>query len=118
MPGLTRNQSVTYKSAVHETELTALFGALADPTRRTILVSLQREPLPVHELAQRFAISRPAVSKHLAVLRQAGLVTEEKCGRENIYSLERRPLKSAQVWLSDFWRGRLSALKRLAENET
>jgi DNA-binding transcriptional ArsR family regulator len=101
---------------VQEPELTALFGALADPTRRAILASLRREAMPVHELAQHFAISRPAVSKHLAVLRHAGLVTEEKSGRENIYSLERQRMKDAQAWLADFWWERLSALKKLAED--
>ncbi|MFZ2029959.1 MAG: metalloregulator ArsR/SmtB family transcription factor [Vitreimonas sp.] len=101
---------------MREPELTALFGALADPTRRAILTSLRRGALPVHELAHSFEISRPAVSKHLAVLRKAGLVSEERRGRENIYTLERQLLKDAQDWFGEFWRGRLSALKKLAED--
>ncbi len=71
----------------------------------------------MHQLAADFEISRPAVSKHLAVLRVAGLVTETRSGRENIYALEREPLDEARQWLASFWRGRLSALKQLAESE-
>lgn len=102
---------------MREAELDDLFGALADPTRRAILVSLQRNEAPVHELAADFAISRPAVSKHLAVLRGAGLVREAKRGRENVYALQRDALDEARTWLSAFWRGRLGALKHLAESE-
>lgn len=102
---------------MREAELDGLFGALADPTRRAILVSLQRNEAPVHELAADFAISRPAVSKHLAVLRGAGLVREAKRGRENVYALQRDALEEARTWLSAFWRGRLGALKHLAESE-
>jgi DNA-binding transcriptional ArsR family regulator len=92
-----------------------LFGALADPTRRAILVALRAEGAPVHALAADFDISRPAVSKHLAVLRAAGLVREARRGRENIYTLERAALGEARAWLAEFWRGRLSALKQMAE---
>lgn len=97
--------------------LNSLFGALSDPTRRAILVSLQQTEAPVHELAADFDMSRPAVSKHLAVLREAGLVRETRRGRENIYALERDALDEARRWLSAFWRGRLGALKQLAEGE-
>jgi|CXWL01.1.fsa_nt_gi DNA-binding transcriptional ArsR family regulator len=94
-----------------------VFGALADPTRRAILASLRDAEAPVHVLAADFAMSRPAVSKHLAVLRHAGLVHETKRGRENIYALDRAALEDARAWLGAFWRGRLSALKQLAEGE-
>jgi len=94
-----------------------MFGALADPTRRAILVSLRESESPVHALAADFAISRPAVSKHLAVLRDAGLVREIRRGRENVYFLERAALNNARKWLSEFWRGRLDALRRMAEDE-
>lgn len=96
--------------------LDLVFSALADPTRRSILAQLQREPAPVHALAAHFSMSRPGVSKHLAVLRRAGLVAEEKHGRENIYVLERRALTKARAWLAAFWGERLGALKRLAED--
>lgn len=96
--------------------LDAVFAALADPTRREILASLQRDDAPVHALARRFVMSRPAVSKHLAVLRIAGLVREQRRGRENIYTLEVRALEQARAWLAAFWRGKLGALKLLAED--
>ena len=98
-------------------KLNTLFGALADPTRREILMTLQRGETPVHELAGQFAMSRPAVSKHLAVLRDAGLVREQRRGRENLYALQRDALEEARAWLALFWRGKLGALKHLAESE-
>lgn len=94
-----------------------MFGALADPTRRAILAALQQSEAPVHDLAERFDISRPGVSKHLAVLREAGLVHEQRRGRENIYAINRSALVDARAWLGAFWKGRLTALKRLAEEE-
>lgn len=94
-----------------------VFGALSDPTRRAILDSLRQAEAPVHVLAADFAISRPAVSKHLAVLRHAGLVREARRGRENIYALERPALEQARAWLAEFWRGRLDALRILAETQ-
>ena len=97
--------------------LDLVFGALADPTRRAILAALMDEEAPVHDLAARFAISRPGVSKHLAVLRNAGLVSEARQGRENVYSIERAALADARAWLGAFWKGRLAALKQLAEEE-
>ena len=97
--------------------LDLVFGALSDPTRRAILAMLQAEgETPVHDLAARFEISRPGVSKHLAVLRQAGLVAETKRGRENHYAIDREQLGEARHWLTQFWKGRLAALKTIAEN--
>lgn len=96
-------------------ELDRVFSALADPTRRAILASLRRTEAPVHVLAGDFAMSRPAVSKHLAVLRNAGLVKEKRRGRENYYALERIALEEARAWLTGFWREKLSALKQMAE---
>ena len=115
--GLRRNHTVTYNAPMRTPELDDLFGALADRTRREILVTLQRGETPVHELAARFTMSRPAVSKHLAVLRDAGLVREHKRGRENLYALQRDALEEARAWLALFWRGKLGALKHLAESE-
>jgi DNA-binding transcriptional ArsR family regulator len=60
---------------------------------------LHQRSRPVHELAAAFDISRPAISRHLKVLKDAGLVVEEKSGRENLYSLQRAQLKPMQVWL-------------------
>lgn len=79
--------------------LVELFSALADPTRCRVVEMLHERPRPVHELAAAFAISRPAISRHLKVLKDAGLVQEEKAGRENVYSLQRGKLKPMQDWL-------------------
>ncbi|WP_374627272.1 ArsR/SmtB family transcription factor [Devosia sp.] len=76
-----------------------LFSALADPTRLRVVELLHESARPVHELAQAFAISRPAISRHLRVLKEAGLVREVKQGRENVYSLQRDKLKPAAAWL-------------------
>lgn len=79
--------------------LVELFSALADPTRCRVVEMLHERPRPVHELAAAFDISRPAISRHLKVLKDAGLVVEEKTGRENVYSLRRAELKPMQDWL-------------------
>ena len=77
----------------------ALFSALGDPTRCRVVELLAATPRPVHELAAEFAISRPAISRHLRVLKEAGLVIEQKKGRENVYALQRAHMKPALVWL-------------------
>lgn len=95
----------------------SVFKAIADPTRREILVSLAAKPLPVQAVAARFAISRPAVSKHLRVLSEAGLVRATRAGKENVYQLCEEPLEQVADWLSRFWSGRLQTLKALAERK-
>jgi DNA-binding transcriptional ArsR family regulator len=95
-----------------------VFGVLANPVRRQLLVALRAGPQPAGELAGRFALSRPAVSEHLAVLRQAGLVREEPRGRHRYYHLAPEPLAEIQEWLHPFeryWRGRLTDLKTMLE---
>ena len=72
--------------------LPELYSALADPTRLKVLDMLHQKSRPVHELAAAFDISRPAISRHLRVLKEAGLVKEVKQGRENVYSFLRDPL--------------------------
>ena len=67
-------------------------GAIADPVRREILALLRGGPMPAGAIADRFAISRPAVSRHLRVLREAGLVVDTPQGRERVYRLDVRPL--------------------------
>jgi DNA-binding transcriptional ArsR family regulator len=97
-----------------------VFGALANPVRRELLVALRDGPQPAGELAGRFALSRPAVSEHLAVLRGARLVREEQRGRHRYYHLAAEPLAGVQDWLDPFeqyWRGRLAALKDIVEQE-
>ena len=95
-----------------------VFRVIADPTRRAILDRLRAGPAPVNELAADFAQSRPAISKHLAVLRRAHLVTEQRAGRERVYELEPRPLQQVAGWIEgyrSFWQMSLGNLKRHLE---
>lgn len=78
----------------------SIFVALADPTRCRIVEILRQGPQPVHVLAASFAISRPAISRHLRVLKQARLISETKTGRENLYRLHGKRLAPAQGWLA------------------
>lgn len=101
-----------------------VFGALANPARRRILEILNEKPRPAgdiaKELAEEFGLRRPAVSEHLQVLREAGLVAEEVRGRQRIYRLNAEGLGEVNVWLQPFaryWRGRLHALKRTLDKE-
>lgn len=80
----------------------AILIALADPTRCRILEILRDGPQPVHVLAGAFAISRPAISRHLRVLKQARLISEKKSGRENRYGLHPARLKPVEAWLAEF----------------
>jgi DNA-binding transcriptional ArsR family regulator len=96
-----------------------VFGALANPVRRQLLEALRHGPRPAGELAGQFALSRPAVSEHLAVLRQAGLVREEPRGRHRYYHLAAEPLAEVQDWLGPFeryWRERLATLRTVVED--
>ncbi|WP_246258386.1 metalloregulator ArsR/SmtB family transcription factor [Amycolatopsis anabasis] len=91
-------------------------GAIADPIRREILVLLRDERLSAGEIAAHFAISRPATSRHLRVLRESGLVTDELVGRQRIYTLDPAPLAELAEWLAQFdtsrkWEHRLDALE-------
>jgi DNA-binding transcriptional ArsR family regulator len=79
------------------------FSALADATRCKVIELLHERPMPVHELTAAFDISRPAISRHLRVLKDARLVKEEKQGRENVYSLQRQRLKPMVQWLDRHW---------------
>lgn len=92
----------------------AQFSALADATRCRVLELLRERPRPVHELAEAFDISRPAISRHLKVLKEAGLVREEKRGRENVYAFDAAELINVDRWLTGFWNSRLTHLKTKA----
>jgi DNA-binding transcriptional ArsR family regulator len=95
--------------------------AIADPSRRQILDLLAREDLPVGRIVDRFRISRPAVIKHLRVLRSARLISVRRCGRERIQHLNARPLKDVVTWMSRFeshWENSLQKLKRRLESES
>ena len=94
------------------------FAALADPTRRAILARLARGEATVGELARPFRVSRPAVSKHLRVLEQAGLVQRERDGRVSRCALDAEPMREAAEWVERyrvFWTGRLDSLERYLE---
>lgn len=96
-----------------------LFAALANGTRREVLRLLRESgPQPVQTLADHFAMRRPSLSEHLRVLREAGLVSEERAGRQRIYRLEAAPLADVQDWLHPyerFWRDRLKGLGDLLD---
>ena len=95
--------------------------AIADPTRRSILRLLAPQPLPVMALAEQFPVSRPAISKHLRILRQAGLVDEQKIGRQRYYVVQPEPLREIQEWVAyfdTFWQTKLTALKTHLEEQT
>ena len=100
-----------------------MFGAIADPTRRAILRQLGQSPARVTDIAKHFPVSLNAVSKHLMVLQQAGLVRREIRGREHICSLNAEPLREASAWIEEmrwFWAQRLEAFERhlVAKNLT
>ena len=96
------------------------FNALADPTRRAVLDLLRHGSLPAGRIAQAFPVSRPAVSKHLRLLRRAHLVQEHRQGRQRLYQLNPGPLRAVDSWLSQyrcFWQTSLTNLKALVETE-
>jgi DNA-binding transcriptional ArsR family regulator len=95
-----------------------VFHAVADPTRRAILDRLRGRAVAVAELAAGFDMTRPAVSKHLRVLRQANLVREERDGRQRVYRLDPAPLRDVSQWVESyrtFWSANLASLKRHLE---
>jgi DNA-binding transcriptional ArsR family regulator len=95
-----------------------VFRAVADPTRRAILDRLRAGPAPVNALAEDFRQTRPAISKHLRVLRGARLVSETRQGRERVYRLEPAPLRQVAGWIEGyraFWQMNLTNLKRFLE---
>ncbi|PTM38675.1 metalloregulator ArsR/SmtB family transcription factor [Bosea sp. 124] len=100
-----------------ETQLDRTFSALSDPTRRALLARLEAEDaLSVSELAQPFAMSLPAVMKHLDVLSDAGLITRTKTGRTVSCRLNADPMEEAMGWLARyqrFWTQRLDALEAM-----
>ncbi|MET0135120.1 MAG: metalloregulator ArsR/SmtB family transcription factor [Kibdelosporangium sp.] len=97
-----------------------VFAAIASPVRRALLDALRSGPLPVHQLADEFEISRPAVSQHLQVLRHADLVVEERAGRERRYRLRPQRLQEVTDWVGhyeQFWGKRLTALRDLLDDQ-
>jgi DNA-binding transcriptional ArsR family regulator len=96
-----------------DTQLDATFTALADPTRRAILARLARGDASVHELARPFAMSQPAISKHLKVLERAGLVSRGRDAQRRPCHLEPAALRAASEWLGtykEYWEASFSRL--------
>jgi DNA-binding transcriptional ArsR family regulator len=97
-----------------------VFRAIADPTRRSILDQLRTGPAAVNALASDFAQTRPAISKHLRVLREARLVTEQRVGRERLYRIRPAPLRGVMSWIEAYratWETNLNNLKRHLEKD-
>ena len=108
-----RNRSVTYSTE-------ATFQVLADPTRRAMLDLLRSGTQPAGQIAKAFPVSRPAISKHLRLLRRAHLVQERREGRHRLYQLNPEPLKAVDSWLEEyrvFWQSSLTNLKTFVEAE-
>jgi DNA-binding transcriptional ArsR family regulator len=93
------------------------FAALGDPTRRRILERLRTGPKPVGAIAAGLSVSRPAVSQHLKILKEAGLVQEETQGTRHIYQVDPRGLGPLRAWLDQFWDHALEAFRAEAEKE-
>jgi DNA-binding transcriptional ArsR family regulator len=91
--------------------------AIADPIRRRVLELVRDDEFPAGVLAAEFDVSRPAVSRHLRVLREAGLLVERRAGRQRLYRANLGPLAELRSWLDAYWAGRLGELRDLAEKE-
>ena len=90
-----------------------MYAAIADPTRRRLLAMLREGELPVNRLAAAFDVSRPAISQHLRVLREAGVVAERRVGRERRYRLRAVALREVSRWVRQyerFWSNKLTKL--------
>ncbi len=108
-----RNRSVTYSPE-------ATFQAVADPTRRAVLDLLRRGSQSAGTIAGAFPVSRPAISKHLRLLRRAHLVREHREGRHRVYQLNPEPLRAVDQWIEHyrtFWTINLTSLKNFVETE-
>src|SRR5690348_1164761 len=101
---------MTYRNAAVKS-----LGALGDPTRRAIFERLAARPSAVGELARGLPVSRPAVSQHLKVLKEAGLVQEISQGTRHIYSLDPRGIGAMRRWLDSHWASALDAFKNFAD---
>jgi DNA-binding transcriptional ArsR family regulator len=96
----------------------AAFGAIADPTRRAILELLRQRERSAGDLAREFPVSRPAIARHVGVLRRAGLVRERRAAQSRFYSLDATALREVDAWLNPFrlyWAARLADLKQVVE---
>jgi DNA-binding transcriptional ArsR family regulator len=95
-----------------------LISALADPTRRAVFEKLRDRPRPVGEIAEGLPVTRPAVSQHLKVLKDAGLVTDRSVGTRRIYYIDPKGLGAMRAWLDQFWDSALAAFAAELERTT
>jgi DNA-binding transcriptional ArsR family regulator len=93
------------------------FAALADPSRRRVFERLRAGPLSVGAVAKGMPVSRPAVSQHLKVLKEAGLVTDRAHGTRRVYSIDPQGLATVRSWLDQFWDDALAAFQAEAERK-
>ena len=91
--------------------------ALGNQVRRDILVALRQRPLAVHQIAQKFPVSRPAISRHMRVLEDAGLVEVTRDGRESLYSVRVQGFSEVREFIDAFWDVALQRLSNLADEE-
>src|ERR1700745_2131865 len=105
-----RHRSVTYSTARHHE---ATFQALADPTRRAVLDLLRRGAQPAGQIASAFPASRPAISKHLRLLRRCNLVREQRDASHRVYQLNRDPLRAVDSWIEQYRQFRTASLNNL-----
>jgi DNA-binding transcriptional ArsR family regulator len=117
---LTHKLSLIYIDGTVRPDPDAVFRAISDPTRRQMLELLRERDRTVLELAEPFRMSQPAVSQHLAVLRESGLVTARREGRNRVYRIEPETLRCVNDWVEHyrhFWTGKLWALGELLDEE-
>lgn len=96
----------------------SVFGAISDPTRRAILDVMRQGEIGAGELAERFPVSRPAISRHVRILKRAGLIQQRKAAQRRYYSLRPEALAEVDQWLAPyrlFWSARMVDLKQTAE---
>ena len=98
-------------------DLASAFAALADPTRRTLFERLAREPASVGALAAGMTVTRPAVSQHLRVLKDAGLVQDEAQGTRRVYRIDPRGIGIMRNWLDQHWATALDAFQAYADTD-
>ena len=92
--------------------------ALGDPTRRAVLKTLRRGPLAVGDIARQFEVSRPAISQHLRILKDAGLVTDSAEATRRVYQLNREAFVSLRGYFDEFWSTALDAFKERVEKKS
>ena len=97
--------------------LSSALAALADPTRRTVFERVAARPQAVGELAAGLPVTRPAVSQHLKVLKEAGLVTDSADGTRRIYRIDPRGIGAVREWLDSHWAAALDAFKAFADEQ-